>query len=57
LDWIAGHTLGRSSSRSQEGEPFIEPFEFGSYCLLVGVCVLPSLLVCAAVFLYAAFVA
>jgi hypothetical protein len=45
------------NSRSQEIEPFIHPFEFGSCCLLLGVCVLPALIVCAAVFFYAAFIA
>jgi hypothetical protein len=47
----------RLNSRSKEVEPFINPFEFGSYCLLVSVTLLPSLFVCAAVFVYAAFIA
>jgi hypothetical protein len=47
----------RLNSRSQEVEPFFHPFEFGSYCLLFGVCALPALFVCAAVFFYAAFIA
>lgn len=47
----------RLNSRPQEVEPFIHPFEFGSYCLLFGVLLLPALFVCAAVFFYAAFIA
>jgi len=47
----------RLNSRSKEVEPFLHPFEFGSYCLLFGVLLLPSLFVCAAVFVYAAFIA
>ena len=47
----------RLNSRSKEVEPFIHPFEFGSYCLLVAVALLPCLFVCAAVFFYALFVA
>jgi hypothetical protein len=44
-------------SRVQEPEPFIQPFEFGSYCLLFGVLFVPSLFVCAACFFYALLIA
>jgi hypothetical protein len=45
------------NSLVKEREFFIQPFEFGSYCLLFGVLLLPCLFVCAAVFFYAAFIA
>jgi hypothetical protein len=47
----------RLNSEAKEPQSFIHPFEFGSYCLLFGVLLLPSLFVCAAVFVYAAFIA
>lgn len=45
------------NSRSQEVEFFIQPFEFGSYCLLVGFCLAPALIVGALVLGYALFIA
>jgi hypothetical protein len=47
----------RLNSRSQEIEPSIHPFEFGSYCLLGGILIASALVVGATCLFYALLVA